>query len=244
MKVVILGALSGIATEIARIYAARSADLCLLGSSADRLAELAADLRIRGAGKIKTLATDLSAPASYEAVIDEIADEMAGIDVLILAYGIRGDQARARGDLQHAAEILRTDFTSAALWLLAAAKRMQGNGTLAVFSSVAGDRGRQSNYVYGSAKAGLAVLAQGMAHERATSGLKIIIIKPGLVITPMTEGMNRSGPLWAGAGRTARIVVNAIDRGRGPIVYVPGFWRWIMLLIRLVPASIFHRTKL
>lgn len=244
MKVVILGALSAMATEIARLYAARGADLGLLGSSADRLADLSADLRVRGAGKIKTLAIDLSAPPSYEAVIGEFAGEMGGIDVLVLAYGKLGDQTRVCGDLQHAAQILSTNFVSAALWLLAAAKCMNGKGTIAVFSSVAGDRGRRSNYVYGSAKGGLAVLAQGMAHELAGTGPKIIIIKPGFVITPMTEGMRRSGPLWTGARRAARIVVNAIDRGRGPVVYVPGFWRWIMLIIRLIPAPIFHRTKL
>src|SRR5579883_2614684 len=227
MNVVILGALSGMATEIARIYAARGAQLGLLGSSSERLAELAADLRVRGAGKIKMLATDLSAPASYESIIDEFAKEMGGIDVLILAYGILGDQTRARGDLQHAADILTTNFTSAALWLLAAARRVDRRGAIVVFSSVAGDRGRQSNYIYGSAKGGVAVLAQGMAHELAATGPRIIIIKPGFVMTPMTMGMKRSGPLWTGAKRAARIVVDAIDRGRGPIVYVPGFWRWI-----------------
>lgn len=243
-RVMMLGALSGMAREIARIYATRGADLGLLGSSAERLAALSADLQVRGAGRIKTLALDLSAPASYEAVIDEFVDEMGGIDVLILAYGILGDQTRALGDLQYAAEILCTDFTSAALWLLAAAKRMRRTGTIAVFSSVAGDRGRQSNYVYGSAKGGLTVFAQGMAHELAATGPRMIIVKPGFVITPMTAGMKRSGPLWIGARHAARIVVNAIDRKRGPVLYVPWFWRWIMLVIRLVPARIFHRTKL
>lgn len=244
MNVVILGALSGMATEIARIYAARGAQLGLLGSSSERLADLAADLRVRGAGKIKMLTADLSATASCESIIGEFADEMGGIDVFILAYGILGDQARARGDLRHAAEILTTNFTSAALWLLAASKRVDGKGVIAVFSSVAGDRGRQSNYIYGSAKGGVAVLAQGMAHELAATGPKIVVIKPGFVITPMTEGMKRSGPLWTDARRAARIVVSALDRKRGPVVYVPGFWRWIMLLIRLVPAPIFHRTEL
>lgn len=244
LKVVILGALSGIATEMARLYAARGADLGLVGRSAERLADLAADLRVRGAANIKILTADLSAPTSCEAVIGGIADELRGIDVLILAYGVLGDQAHACQDPQHAAEILATNFTSAALWLLAGAKRVKANGAIAVFSSVAGDRGRQSNYVYGSAKAGLAVFAQGMAHQLATTGPRIIIVKPGFVATTMTEGMKRSGPLWTGAKRAARIVVDAIDRKRGPIVYVPGFWRWIMLVIRLVPSSLFHRTRL
>lgn len=244
VRVVILGALSGMATEIARIYAARGADLGLLGASAERLADLCADLQVRGAGHVKIFAGDLSAPASCEAILGEFAGEMGGIDVLILAYGILGDQTRALRDPQHAAAILNTNFTSAALWLLAAAKRMDRKGAIAVFSSVAGDRGRQSNYVYGSAKAGLAVFAQGMAHELAAAGPRILVVKPGFVVTAMTEGMKRSGPLWTGARRAARIVVDAIDRKRGPIVYVPGFWRWIMLIIRLVPAPLFHRTRL
>lgn len=246
MNVVILGASSGIAAEMARLYAARGADFGLLGSSAERLAEVSADLHVRGAGRIRTLAIDLAAPAPYETIISDLAAELGGIDVFILAYGILGDQARAHEDLQHAAAILVTDFTSAALWLLAAAKCMSrnGSGTIAVFCSVAGDRGRRSNYVYGSAKAGLAVFAQGMAHELAASGPRIVIVKPGFVITPMTAGMNRAGPLWSEARRVARIVTNAIDRKRGPVIYVPWFWRWIMLIIRLVPAPIFHRTKL
>ena len=244
LRVVILGALSGMATEIARIYAARGADFGLLGSSAERLADLSADLRVRGAGKIKVLAADLSAPAPYEGIIGEFADELGSIDVLILAYGVMGDQARACLDPQHAAQILTTNFMSAALWLLAAAKRVNRGGTIAVFSSVAGDRGRQSNYVYGSSKAGLTVFAQGMAHELAATGPRIIVVKPGFVVTPMTEGMKRSGLLWTGAKRAARIVVGAIDRKRGPVVYVPGFWRWIMLIIRLIPSPLFHRTRL
>jgi decaprenylphospho-beta-D-erythro-pentofuranosid-2-ulose 2-reductase len=244
MKVVILGALSGMAMEMARLYAARGADLGLLASSAERLADLSADLRVRGAGRIKALAMDMAATTSQEDILGEFAREMGGIDVLVLAYGTLGDQARARAEPRHAADILTTNFTSAALWLLAAVKCTNATGTIAVFSSVAGDRGRRSNYVYGSAKAGLAVFAQGIAHELAASGPRIIIFKPGFVITPMTEGMRRSGPLWTGARRAARIVVSAIDRKRGPVVYVPGFWRWIMLVIRLVPAPIFHRTNL
>lgn len=244
LKIVILGALSGMATETARIYAARGADFGLLGASSERLADLAADLKVRGAGKIRTLVADLSAGESCESIIDEFADEMGGIDLLILAYGILGDQTRARREPQYTSHILTTNFTSAALWLLAAAKRVDGNGTIAVFSSVAGDRGRQSNYVYGSAKAGLTVFAQGMAHEFAATGPRVIIIKPGFVITQMTEGMKRSGPLWIGARRAARIVAAAIDQKRGPVVYVPGIWRWIMMIIRLVPAPIFHRTRL
>lgn len=244
LNVVILGALSSMATEIARIYAGRGAAVGLLGSSADRLADLAADLRVRGATATKVLATDLSAPSSCDTILGDFVAEMGRIDVLILAYGVLGEQPRAREDLQHAAKILNTNFTSAALWLLAAAGRVSGAGTIAVFSSVAGDRGRQSNYAYGSAKGGLAIFAQGMAHELAPTGPRVMIIKPGFVITPMTEGMRRSGPLWTDARRAARIVVRAIDRRRGPIVYVPWFWRWIMLMIRLVPTPVFHRTKL
>lgn len=244
MNIAILGAGSGMAVEIGRIYAARGDALFLLDLKADDLEAIRSDLLVRGASKVETLVLDLAAPPSYDATLQEIAARLGGVDALIIAYGILGDQARAKDDLSHARAILDTDFTSPALWLLAAAKVVKPSGVIAVFSSVAGDRGRQSNFIYGAAKGGLALIAQGLAHDLAKTGPHIVAIKPGTVITPMTAGMVRRGPLWADAKTIARIVVTAIDRKRGPIVYAPWFWRWIMLIIRLVPAPVFHKTKL
>lgn len=244
MNIVILGAGSGMAREVERIYAARGDALGLMALEAEEVETLAADLKLRGAARVETRALDLAAEPDPEAVLSEMSEKLGGIDALILTYGILGVQAEAKADLAQARRILETDFTSAALWLLAAAKVVKRSGSILVLSSVAGDRGRMSNYIYGAAKSGLALLAQGMAHDYAATGPHVVAVKPGFVITPMTAGLKRGGPLWASAATLAKIIVTAIDKKRGPIVYAPGFWRLIMLIIRLVPACIFHKTKL
>ena len=112
-----------------------------------------------------------------------------------------------------------------------------------MIGSVAGDRGRGSNYIYGASKAGLGVLVQGIAHRLARSGARAVLIKPGFVDTPMTAGVARKGPLWASSETVARTIVASADRG-GPIVYAPVFWRAIMFVVRNLPSTIFHRTRL
>lgn len=244
MNIVILGAVSGMAIEVGRIYASRGDCLGLFAIEAEDVEALRNDLLVRGARQVETRVLDLTEPNSYEGELAAMAARLGGIDAVIITYGILGDQARAKDDPAHARRILDTDFTSPALWMLAAVKVVKPSGSILVVSSVAGDRGRQSNYVYGAAKGGLALLAQGMAHDLAATGPHVVAIKPGFVITPMTAGLKRGGPLWATAGTLAKIIVGAIDKKRGPIVYAPWFWRWVMLVIRLVPAAIFHRTKL
>lgn len=244
MNVVILGAVSGMAQEVERIYAARGETMGLFAIEAGEVETIAADLRIRGASKVETRVLDLAAVTDPEAELREMSAKLGGIDALILTYGILGQQAQAKDDLGQARRILETDFTSAALWMLAAAKVVKPSGSILVLSSVAGDRGRKSNYIYGAAKGGLALMAQGMAHDYAATGPHVVAIKPGFVITPMTAGLKRGGPLWASAATLAKIIVGAIDKKRGPLVYAPWFWRLIMLIIRLVPAPIFHKTNL
>lgn len=244
MNVVILGAVSGMGIEVERIYAARGDALALLAIEAEDVGAIADDLRVRGAAKVETKVLDLAGADDHEAILREMSERLGGIDALILTYGILGDQAQAKADLAHARKIIDTDFTSAALWLMAAAKVVNPSGSILAVSSVAGDRGRQSNYVYGAAKGALALLIQGMAHDLAATGPHVVAIKPGFVITPMTAALKRGGPLWASAATLAKIIVGTIDKKKGPIVYAPWFWRWIMLIIRLVPAPIFHKTKL
>lgn len=243
-KVVILGALSGIAIEIERLFAARGAALGLLDINAADIEALTHDLTVRGAAVVEAMTLDLAAPVSYDGTLRELSSRLGGIDVLIITYGILGNQGRAKDDLEHANAILTTDFVSASLWLLAAAKVVSPGGNIVVFSSVAGDRGRKSNFVYGAAKGGLAVFAQGLAHDLAETGPHVMIVKPGLVDTPMTADIKKGGPLWASAKNVARIVVREIDKKSRTVVYVPWFWRWIMLIIRLLPTSIFHRLNL
>lgn len=244
-RVVILGATSAMAEALARIYAAEGADLVLVGRRTERLEEMAADLRARGASHVAVAAADL-ADAS------RAAEQLAGwseapVEAVHVFYGVLTDQARAEQDLPYAEETLAVNFTSAALWSLAAANLLeaQGRGVLVVVGSVAGDRGRQSNYVYGAAKAGLGTLVQGIAHRLALrgGGARAVIVRPGFVDTPMTDHLPKGGPLWAKPEAVARAIRRAAN-GKAPVVYAPGFWRVIMLVIRLLPAPLFHRRPL
>ena len=245
-KVVILGALSAIAIATARIYAAEGANLVLAGRNADRLKGLADDLRARGASQVETAALDLEA-ASAEAPM-HLADwskALGGIDHVLVIYGYLGSQEKASNDLNELARIVSSNFSSAVMWCEAAGQilRAQGHGSVVAVSSVAGDRGRQSNYAYGAAKGGLALFMQGLAHSLAKSGARAVAVKPGFVDTPMTDGMAKGGALWAKPEETGAAIRKAADRG-GPIQYAPGIWRIIMLIIRTVPAFVFHKTKL
>jgi NAD(P)-dependent dehydrogenase (short-subunit alcohol dehydrogenase family) len=176
--------------------------------------------------------------------VKRIVGLLGGLDVVLLAYGVLGDQKELEFDPKATGDLLRTNFTSAVLWCqaVAAVLERQGSGVLLVIGSVAGDRGRASNYVYGASKAGLAVLVQGIAHRLASSGARAVLIKPGFVDTPMTASVVRKSPLRARPETVARIIVASADCG-GPVVYAPSFWRGIMFVVGNIPATIFHKTR-
>jgi decaprenylphospho-beta-D-erythro-pentofuranosid-2-ulose 2-reductase len=243
-RVVILGATSAIAEAAARIWAGQGAHLVLVGRNAERLESIAADLRVRGAAQAEVLVADC-AEAEPTAELSRISEILGGLDVVLLAYGVLGDQAQLEHDPAATADLLRTNFTSAVAWCQAVATALerQRSGALLVIGSVAGDRGRGSNYVYGASKAGLGVLVEGIAHRVARTGGRAVLIKPGFVDTPMTAGVARKGPLWARPEAVARAIVASAHRG-GPVVYVPAFWRAIMLVVRNMPSAIFHKTRL
>jgi short-subunit dehydrogenase len=243
-RIAVLGAASAIAEAAARLWAADGARLALVGRNADRLEAIASDLRARGAAAAEILVADC-ASANAVAAFDEIAERLGGLDVVLLAYGLLGEQSELERDPAAAAGLLNTNFVSAAGWCLAAADRFerQRSGALLVIGSVAGDRGRASNYIYGASKAGLGVLVQGLAHRLAKSGARAVLIKPGFVDTPMTAHIGRKGPLWAQPEVVGQAIVKAADKG-GPIAYAPFYWRGIMAVIRGVPSPIFHRTGL
>jgi decaprenylphospho-beta-D-erythro-pentofuranosid-2-ulose 2-reductase len=246
LRVVILGAMSAMGRETARLYAAEGAKLVLAGRGAERLRAEADDLRARGASQVETADLDLAAASrDAGAHINSWAQTLGGVDHVLLFYGVLGEQAEASCDPAALLRLLDVNFTSAALWCEAAAQlfRTQGAGSLVAISSVAGDRGRQSNYAYGAAKGGLALYVQGLAHSLALGGARAVAVKPGFVDTPMTEGLAKGGPLWAQPEDVARSIRRAADRG-GPIQYTPWIWRWIMLIIRTVPAFVFHKSKL
>lgn len=242
--IVILGATSAIAEAVARLWAGEGAHLVLAGRNAERLRAIADDLRIRGAAAAHVVVLDLAA-TDARGELDGMAKLIGPIDVVLLAYGVLGDQAAAEQDPVAARTVLETDFLSAAAWCLAAANQLAARraGVLVVVGSVAGDRGRMSNYVYGAAKGGLAILVQGIAHRLAPTGARAVLIKPGFVDTPMTAGIARKGILWSRPELIAAVIKRSAEHG-GPIVYAPWWWRLIMMIIQHVPARIFHETKL
>ncbi len=244
-RIIALGALSAIGKATLRLYAEEGARIVLAGRGADRLKALALDLQARGAHQAIVWDTDLTACADTRAELARMASAIGGLDGVLLFYGTLGDNAKAEKDLAEARSILHTNFMSAAEWCLAAADLIeaQSHGSLVVVGSVAGDRGRQSNYIYGAAKGGLGLLVQGIAHRLVRCGGNAVVIKPGFVDTPMTAAIEKGGPLWAKPEAVAPIIKRAATRG-SPVVYAPGFWRWIMLAIRTVPAPVFHKTKL
>lgn len=245
---VILGANSAIAEATAQIWAMRGAELVLAGRNEEKLNALAEDLRARGATTHVHVA-DLAQSDAF-ATIGAFAKRHARIDIVLLAYGALGQPELAEVDPEAAEFILRTNFTSASSWCLAAANLFakQGHGLLLAIGSVAGDRGRASNYVYGAAKGGLGILVEGIAHRLAKTGARAVLIKPGLVDTPMTRSAHKSRLLCASPEHVARIIDKAarssLERRGRSIVYAPRIWRWIMHVIKAIPKPIFHRTKL
>ena len=245
-RVAILGALSAIAIATARIYASEGAAILLAARNAERLKGLADDLRARGAVKVEMAVLDLEAGSAEAAShLATWSKQLGGLDHVLVIYGYLGSQDKASSDPAELSRIISSNFSSAVQWCEAAANilRLQKRGAIVGVSSVAGDRGRQSNYAYGAAKGGFALYLQGLAHSLAASGARADAIKPGFVDTPMTDGMNKDGALWAKPEAIAQAIRRAADGG-GPIQYAPGVWRMIMLVIRSVPAFVFHKTKL
>lgn len=246
--VLILGAASAIAEAVARELAAQGASLALVARDAARLESIAADLRVRGAPAVAIRILDLLEAEPTDELLQGLADEIGGFDTALIAHGLLGDQTRAEQDAAHAASLIDVNFTSAALWALALRRRLERthgpNGVVAAIGSVAGDRGRSSNFVYGAAKAGLAVLMQGLAHRAALhGGPKAVIFKLGFVDTPMTAALPKGGPLWATPDTVAKVIVRGLN-GKSAIVYGPWFWRYVMLIIRLLPQPVIARIDI
>jgi decaprenylphospho-beta-D-erythro-pentofuranosid-2-ulose 2-reductase len=242
-RVVIFGATSAIAQATARLFAAEGARIFLVARNAERLEAVAADLRLRGAAEVHTTVADLTDMADHARLVEQARATLDGIESVLIAHGTLGDQAESERDPTAMLREMTTNFLSPAS-LLQALAPILAHGTIAVIGSVAGDRGRQSNYVYGAAKGGLRVFTQGVRHRLASRGVDVVLVQPGFVDTPMTAAVAKGGPLWAKPERVARDIHRAMARGGPAILYTPWFWRWIMLIIRLVPDAIFRKTKL
>lgn len=239
----LFGATSAIGEQVARLFAAEGSRIFLAARDPARLEAIAADLKVRGAASVVTAAVDFDDLSLLPAVAERCAAEFGGIDALLIAYGTLPDQALASSDVEAAARAIHTNFTSPAALLDQLAPHMRKGGTMAVITSVAGDRGRQSNYVYGAAKGGLSRYLEGLRHRLAPRGVRVLDVRPGFVATPMTAGLSNGGPLWAKPERVARDIRAAMRKGRSRL-YTPGFWRLIMFAVRSVPEAVFHKTKL
>jgi decaprenylphospho-beta-D-erythro-pentofuranosid-2-ulose 2-reductase len=242
-RAAVFGATSAIAVEILRAITLEGpAEFLLLGRDSAKLATVAADLTARGA-ICETRTADFLDPATdWQALLDPAAPPW---DLFLIAHGSLCDQDASLAQGRAVAREIAINFTSHATIAAAcsAILRRQGRGTLAAIGSVAGDRGRQSNFLYGSAKAGLATFMAGLRHHHAAEkDIHIVLLKPGMTDSPMTAGMKK-GPLFSSASRVGALAWRAIRRGK-PVAYLPGWWRWVMLAIRSVPTAVFHRTKL
>ncbi|WP_431101835.1 SDR family NAD(P)-dependent oxidoreductase [Roseateles noduli] len=244
--ILIIGATSAMAEQCARLWAARGdARLVLVGRHAQRLDTIAQDLRVRGQRvEVTTRIVDFEDAAAIAALVAAAAAELP-IDVALVAHGHLPDQAECEGDLALTARELSVNAVSPVLFAEAIAGSMQraGRGALAVIGSVAGDRGRRSNYVYGAAKGLVERYVEGLQHRLAATAVRVTLVKPGPTDTPMTAHLKREGAKLADVGAVAREIVSATDAGR-PVLYTPGKWALIMAVIRNLPRAVFHRMNI
>ncbi|KPK82180.1 MAG: short-chain dehydrogenase [Gemmatimonas sp. SM23_52] len=243
--VLVIGATSQIARAVSLEFAAAGYDLLLAGRSSDELERVAADIRIRSGSTVQTArfeALDTDSHAEFVAqALDHCGNAIVGA---IVVFGLLGDSQRARGDFSHAEEIIRVNYLGAASMLTQLANHFEkeGRGFIVGISSVAGDRGRASNYIYGSAKGALSLFLQGLRNRLYSRGVHVLTVKPGFIDTRMTFGSVPTR-LAADPQVVAKAIVRALKK-RKDVIYVPWFWRYIMWAIRLLPEFVFKRTDL
>ena len=239
----LIGATSDIGRAIAARYASAGWTVVLAARVMADAEREVRDLSTRHRGAATAVALDvldLDKSAAFAAAATPLPD------TVVCVVGVLGDQARAQTDVAYAASVLRANFEGPALVLGAFAERMaqRGSGAIVGVSSVAGERGRASLYVYGSAKAGLTAFLSGLRQNLTARGVRVVTVVPGYVRTRMTEGMRLPGPITAAPSEVGAAVFRAAEQGKGDVVYVRWMWRWIMLIIKLIPEAVFKRLRL
>ncbi|WP_322050915.1 SDR family oxidoreductase [Paraburkholderia bannensis] len=244
-NILIIGASSAIAAACAHRWALKGARLFLAGRQATRLDAVARDLRVRGAKEVHTRRFDVNNRAQHTAMLNAARAALGSIDVVLIAHGTLADQTLCERDVNVAVREFTTNALStiALLTLIAPILEAQRSGTLAVISSVAGERGRASNYLYGAAKAAVTTFCEGLRVRLFKADVRVLTIKPGFVATPMTAGLALPRPLVASPERVAADIVRAVARGKDTL-YTPWFWSAIMLVIRSLPRFVFKRVSL
>lgn len=243
-KVLVIGATSAIAKEAAKLFAEKGDQLFLVARNEEKLKMMVSDLMVRGVQKVDYMVLDMNEFDKHESLLDRAAQSMGGLDAVLIAHGTLGDQKACEQSYKIAEEELKTNFLSVVSVLTYIANRFeqQEHGDIVVITSVAGDRGRQSNYVYGTAKGALTIFLQGLRNRLYKSGVSVVTVKPGFVDTPMTVNFKK-GLFFVGPDIVAKGIYRAILK-RKDVVYVPFFWRWIMIVIKSIPESIFKRLRL
>jgi decaprenylphospho-beta-D-erythro-pentofuranosid-2-ulose 2-reductase len=243
-NVLALGATSAIAEATLRLLAEQGASFFLVARNPQKLAAVRDDLLTRGAAKATAVAADLDDTSAHPALLAEAVTDLGRVDLALLAHGVLGDQAQAERSYAAAEAVLHTNFLSAVSLItwLANYFEVERGGVLAVISSVAGDRGRKSNYVYGASKGGLSIFLDGVRNRIDRAGVHVLTIKPGFVATPMTAHLPPNA-LFAQPAKVAQHILRAI-RKREDVAYVPPFWGLIMFVVRSVPRRIFKKMNM
>jgi decaprenylphospho-beta-D-erythro-pentofuranosid-2-ulose 2-reductase len=245
VNVVFLGATKGIGRALARRMAQRGDRLCLLGRDNDDLARTARDLEVRGTAgtTVSHVLCDLEQPQTFAAALDAAVAQLGTIDTVVVTAGLFATQPALEADRMLTERLLTVDFTNTILFCEEVRARLlaAGGGTLCVFSSVAGERGRKPVVLYGAAKAGLTRYLEGLDHRFHARGLRVVTVKPGFVRTSMTSGLPEP-PFAAEADDVAKQVLRAIDVA-SPVVYAPPIWMVIMIVIRALPRLVLRRVE-
>ena len=243
MNIVILGATSAIAQSVARQYVSDDVDFILVARNKERLDIVEQDLISTGATSVESYILDFDNHDNRIEFVKYLESLNIEIDLLCSAYGVLHEQADCEQDINKTIEQINSNYTSVVILLtmLSALVEKNKKGCIAVITSVAGDRGRKSNYIYGSAKAGVSTFLEGLRYKLFESGVSVVTLKPGFIETPMTKGCKK-GLLWVSSDVAAKYIVKAI-KGKKSVAYIPPFWFWIMLVIRLIPSFIFRKLN-
>jgi len=240
----IFGATSAISQAYLNRVVKRYEQIVLVARDNDRLQQIASHIGVISKAKVIALASDLADTSQHQKLVDDAFKRIESVECALVSYGVLTDQERCNTDVNYLLEQINLNGTStiSLASLIGRELAVRKGGTLAVIGSVAGDRGRRSNYCYGAAKASVASFLSGQRSHLSASGVNVLTIKPGFVDTPMTSEFKK-GLLWASADKVAMDIEKSVEKGRS-VLYTPWFWRYIMLIIKIIPEFIFRRLPL